>query len=63
MDNDGKDEEVEYEICISCGEETDVRIDTPIDQRYGYIEGAGQVCSRCSYTNQQYRTEGYIEFS
>jgi hypothetical protein len=37
----------EFEHCIMCGVETAVKIGTHIDMRYGYIEGAGQLCSKC----------------
>lgn len=33
--------------CISCGKETSYNSDTHIDMRYGYIEGAGQLCINC----------------
>ena len=36
-----------YEVCGSCNELTDVRIDTPIDFRAHYVDGAGQLCSGC----------------
>ena len=32
------------ETCIICGKETDININTHIDYRYGYVEGAGQGC-------------------
>ena len=35
------------EICIICGKETDIDINTHIDYRYGYTEGAGQCCKEC----------------
>jgi hypothetical protein len=35
------------EICIQCGKETNVDINTHIDMRYGYVEGAGQCCVEC----------------
>ena len=35
------------EICILCGKETTVDINTHIDYRTGYIEGAGQLCTEC----------------
>jgi hypothetical protein len=35
------------EICILCGKETDVNINTHVDFRTGYIEGAGQLCTAC----------------
>ncbi len=33
--------------CIMCGKETAYDINTHIDMRYGYIEGAGQLCYVC----------------
>jgi hypothetical protein len=33
--------------CIMCGVETPYDYETHIDLRIGYIEGAGQLCSRC----------------
>ena len=42
------EEESEFESCIACGNLTDIRKDTPIDQRpTPYIEGAGQPCADC----------------
>lgn len=35
------------EICIICGKETNVDVNTHIDYRYGYVEGAGQCCKEC----------------
>jgi hypothetical protein len=35
------------EICILCGEETAVDIETHVDYRTGYIEGVGQLCIKC----------------
>ena len=35
------------ENCITCGINTGVRVNTPIDFRDYYIEGAGQLCVRC----------------
>jgi hypothetical protein len=35
------------EICIICGSETNVDVNTHIDYRYGYVEGAGQCCKEC----------------
>ena len=36
-----------YETCVSCGEMTPIRKDIPIDQRFHYVEGAGQLCHDC----------------
>lgn len=33
--------------CISCGVETPYDYETHIDIRLGYVEGAGQLCSKC----------------
>lgn len=38
---------MEYEKCILCGETVNLRINTHIDLRYGYIIGAGQLCEKC----------------
>lgn len=32
------------DVCILCGAETPYYFSTPIHERYGYIEGAGQAC-------------------
>ena len=33
--------------CVLCGTATDYSSDTPITERNGYIEGAGQLCPDC----------------
>lgn len=35
------------ENCIICGKETQYDINTHIDLRNNYIEGAGQLCNQC----------------
>ncbi|MEY4572274.1 MAG: hypothetical protein RLZ10_1500 [Bacteroidota bacterium] len=35
------------EKCILCGNETTVDVNTHVDFRTGYIEGAGQLCYEC----------------
>lgn len=35
------------EICVVCHKETDVPVDKHIDERYYYVEGAGQLCKEC----------------
>lgn len=40
--------ENEFELCVLCGKQTDVRRDTNIDFRTNYIEGCGQLCRECS---------------
>ena len=41
------------EICILCGKETTVDVNTHIDFRTGYIEGAGQLCVECYQRGNQ----------
>lgn len=36
-----------YDKCVVCGEESPYKVSTPVDMRHGYIEGAGQLCSKC----------------
>jgi hypothetical protein len=36
-----------YETCVMCGEETITLKTTHVDFRYGYVEGAGQLCRQC----------------
>ena len=36
-----------YEDCIMCGCKTETLKTTHIDFRYGYVEGAGQLCRSC----------------
>jgi hypothetical protein len=35
------------DLCISCGVETPYDFETHIDMRIGYVEGIGQLCSKC----------------
>jgi hypothetical protein len=42
----GKNSEL-YETCIMCGKETTTLKTTHVDFRYGYVEGAGQMCREC----------------
>ena len=39
--------EQDFETCVICGRLTDVRRDTPVQERIGYEEGSGQLCARC----------------
>jgi hypothetical protein len=36
-----------YEVCIICGCKTTTLKTTHVDFRYGYVEGAGQMCREC----------------
>ena len=40
-------EKIPTETCVVCGEDTGVSINTHIDMRKTYIEGAGQLCAKC----------------
>jgi hypothetical protein len=33
--------------CVMCGEQTPYERDQHIDTRFGYVEGAGQLCRDC----------------
>ena len=35
------------EKCVSCGTEVGYTINTHVDSRKGYVEGVGQLCSKC----------------
>ena len=35
------------DTCIMCDDETPYDYETHIDLRYGYVEGAGQLCKEC----------------
>ena len=41
------------ETCILCGKETTVDVNTHIDFRDGYVEGAGQLCIECYQKDNQ----------
>jgi hypothetical protein len=38
---------MEKDHCVLCGVETIYDKSTHVDMRLGYIEGAGQLCSKC----------------
>ena len=40
--------ESKMEECIVCGVDTNEPKDKHIDFRYNYVEGAGQLCSKCA---------------
>jgi hypothetical protein len=35
------------ELCVVCGAETSYRFNDHVDMRTGYVEGAGQLCTKC----------------
>ena len=49
----------EYDICVSCGKVTSYKKTDHTDFRYGYIEGAGQLCFKCSQTRKMHKTGNY----
>jgi hypothetical protein len=38
----------EFDHCVLCGVETIYKLNTHVDMRIGYIEGAGQLCPSCA---------------
>ena len=51
--------EEEYDICVSCGKVTSFKKTDHIDFRYGYTEGAGQLCFVCNQTKKMHKTGSY----
>jgi hypothetical protein len=41
------------DLCLTCGKETPYTVDTHIDLRLGYIEGAGQHCFQPKYCEEE----------
>ena len=54
-----KEESNEVEICVSCGAQTSFKKDDKITIIYGYIEGVGQLCFKCSQTRKMHKTGSY----
>lgn len=48
MENKVNVNKVEMEKCVMCGVETNIPRDLHIDLRHGYVEGAGQLCTKCT---------------
>ena len=44
-----KSRKYKAEKCVVCGARTNYSKEDPIDYRYGYVEGVGQFCFKCSY--------------
>ncbi len=38
----------EMDECVVCGVETNEPKDKHVDYRYNYVDGAGQLCSKCA---------------
>ena len=54
-----EENEIEIEICVSCGAETSYKKGDDVTFRYGYIEGAGQLCFKCNQTKKMHKTGNY----
>ena len=54
-----QEESNEVEICVSCGVQTSFKKSDNIEFRYGYIEGAGQLCFKCSQIRKMHKTGSY----
>ena len=39
----------DVELCVACGARTNYSKNEPTSHRYGYVEGTGQLCFKCSY--------------
>ncbi len=35
------------DLCIRCGKETKYPLATPVDKRFCYVPGSGQMCEEC----------------
>ena len=51
--------EEDFDICVSCGKVTSYKKTDHTDFRYGYIEGAGQLCFVCNQTKKLHKTGSY----
>ena len=49
----------EGERCVECGKETSFKKGDNIIFRYGYIEGAGQLCFSCHQKRKMHKTGSY----
>ena len=54
-----QEESNEVEICVSCGAATSFKKNDDVTFRYGYIEGAGQLCFKCSQPTKMHKTGSY----
>lgn len=41
----------QYETCVLCGSLTDTPKSMPLEKRFGYLHGAGQLCRECALQN------------
>ena len=54
-----QEEADELESCVICGKPTSFKKGDDITFRYGYIQGAGQLCFTCSQTRKMHKTGSY----
>ena len=54
-----QEETNEVEICVSCGDETSFKKGDDVTFRYGYMDGAGQLCFNCSQIKKMHKTGSY----
>ena len=59
MVDENQEEKEELDICVNCGTETKYKKTDNIVFRSGYIEGAGQLCFKCSQTRKMHKTGSY----
>ena len=45
--NYAKEDKTEYEVCVLCGKQADIKNYMPVDLRECYVKGAGQLCRFC----------------
>ena len=48
--------------CVTCDKETSYNIEDCIDKRIGYVEGVGQLCSKCYDVIYVKKTKPKISF-
>jgi hypothetical protein len=36
-----------FDLCVRCSEKTEYPTRTPVDKRYNYVDGSGQLCTSC----------------
>ena len=53
------DELGDYDVCVSCGNQTSFKKTDHITFRYGYIEGAGQLCFKCAQIRKMHKQGNY----
>ena len=49
----------EHDACVMCGELTKYKKIDHIDNRYGYVEGVGQLCFKCSQVRKMHKQGAY----